>query len=450
MPRRDASLTEASARPRMRIGHGAWSVAESVVWPLGLLLVAPVVTHVRNLEAYGTVLLLTAIIGASPVLMAGTQAVLTQRLGAQVDGTGALRDDGSVGAALVLAAAVAGLLCTITLAWLTLAASGSLAGLPAALRDPALVLACAAGAIGIALDQVSVGVLKGLSDFRRSAQLELFSRGLQISAAVAAAAWIDRDLAPAVAIGWATLAGSLVRGRVASKAIAWRFPPQPAARAVDLLRTGWWMLFGSLGAYLYMSLDRVIVGSLLGPRALAVYGIGVQIAQFCLMLPAAYFQPMMPAAARCQATGQAAVLGRLVRSANLKALAGVAVLAAGAAVVAPLFVSRGLSHTLSGDELQMLWLCLGAASLMGLSVPTYHALMGLGRFAVVSMVSLAAGLLMVGLLAWIGTTGTVVECAAARLAAGGFTLVTYVLALRHALRHELAPQAPAALPREVA
>lgn len=436
---------------RPRLGHGSWSLAESVVWPLGLLLVAPAVAHFRNLEAYGTLLLLTAVIGAAPVLMAGTQAVLIQRLASRTDADASNVDDGSVGASLVLAGAATMLLGAIALAWLAWTGSRPSGRLPGGLHEPALVLAGVAGAVGIAIDQVSVGVLKGLGDFRRSAKLELLSRSLQIGSAVGAAAWIDRDIAPAVAVGWATLAGSLLRLRAASAQLPWHLPDRALVRAAGLLRTGWWMLFGSLGGYLYMSLDRVIVGSLLGPRALAVYGIGVQIAQFCLMLPAAYFQPMMPTAARCLAEGRTHAIGGLVRAASLKAFGGVAVLALGAALTAPLFVSRGLAHAPSTEELHMIWLCLAAASLMGLSVPAYHALMGLGRFAAVSMVSLAAGLMMVGLLAWIGPGGNVVDCAAARVAAGGFTLACYLLALRLALRRDPAALlAPAAVgPREV-
>lgn len=419
-----------------------------MVWPFGLLLLAPVVTHFRSLEAYGLVVLLTAIIGASPVLMAGTQAVLIQRLASHADNGRGWRDDGSIGAAMVLAAVVCGLVITLAGGWLAVTATGTPFELPAGLHDSALVAACAAGAIGVALDQISVGILKGLCQFRRSAQLELSSRGLQIAAAVAAAAWIERDAAPAMAVGWATLAGALLRAVIATRMLAWQVPPRALASAAALLRKGWWMVFGSLGGYLYMSLDRVIVGSLLGPRAVAVYGIGVQLAQFCLMLPAAYFQPLMPFAARCDATRDTDGLRRLVRLATLKALAGVAALAVGAALVAPWFVSQGLAHTLSTVERHMVWLCLGAASLMGLSVPAYHALMGLGRFIAVSLVTLAAGLIMVALLAWIGSDGNVMECAAARLAVGGFMLAAYAITLRHALKRD--GGRATALPREVA
>lgn len=411
-----------------RSRHGAWSLAEAIVWPAGLLVLGPVITRVRNIEAYGSLLLMTAVVGAAPVLMAGAQSVLTQRLAARPD----RHDDEAVGSAIALMAGAALVLVVCGLAWL--AGSGHWA--PAAAEDrrqPLFVMACVVGAIGLAMDQVSLGVLKGTNQFRRSAQLELGSRGLQIVAAVGAAALVTHPLAPAIALGFATLAGSLLRFTMAIRSIAWSAPAHPVRGAASLLRSGWWMLFGTLGGYLYMSVDRIVVGSLLGARALAIYGLGIQIAQFTHMLPAAYFQPILPAAARLQAGGDRAALRRLALGASLKALAAVAVLAFGTWLVAPAFISHGLKHVISADDLHMLWLCMAAAALMGLGVPIYYVLMGLGRFAAASLIPLVAGVLLIALLGWIGSGGDLVQCAGARVVAAALMLVCFAVVLHREL-----------------
>lgn len=404
---------------------------------------APAVTQLRSLEAYGTVLLLIAIVGAAPILMAGLQVVLMQRLALDSTGGAGYTDDGAIGGSMVLATLA-------SFAFLALAICFGLfinwpvpAFQSSGLLTPAFVLALCAGAVGIILDQVAIGVLKGLGRFQLSTKLELLARVMQIGAAVAAAALVESDAGPAVAVGWASLVASLFRLTAALRGVAWRFPPQPVAVALNLLRTGWTMLFGTLGGYLYMSIDRIVIGSLLGPKALGIYGIGVQVAQFCHMLPAAYFQPVMPAASQCLASGDGKGLRHLMSKAGRRAVGSTSLLALIAAVLAPQFVWQGLGHELSIQEQYMLWLCLAAAAFMGIGAPYYHALLGVGRFATVALLSFSGGLLLVCLMVWASTVGGLVECALARMVAGGFTMLGFVWALRQVLRRELKPDSVA-------
>lgn len=424
-----------------RVRHGRWSLCEALFWPLGLLVMAPAITHLRSLEAYGTVLLLTAVCGAAPLLMAGTQQVLIQRLGGRGDSS--LTDD-TVGSAVVLTAITLVLVAVIAAVWLVVGVvdiSGAQAGTA---HRTSFAFACAAGAAGAAIDQFSLGVLKGRSLFRRSALMELFSRSLQILGAVLTAAWVASDTAPAIAVGFAALVGGVTRFIAATREVQLTIPSRPLGSAFRVLRSGWWMLLGSLGGYFYMSLDRVIVGGLLGPRALAIYGVGVQLAQFSHMLPAAYFQPMAPHAARLHEQRNSAEIRRLTRASTLKGTMTVLLISVLTACGAPILIDLGLHQKFSVDGLVMLILCITASAVMGASAPVYYMLVGMGRFAAVSIAQLFAGMMMAVLLVSMGTGGSLAEAAAVRVLAAALMAGSFWLAFGRAIHSLDSPDVPAA------
>jgi O-antigen/teichoic acid export membrane protein len=149
--------------------------------------------------------------------------------------------------------------------------------------------------------------------------------------------------APLIAFGWAfaaeaALGGIAVAGayrRGGGAITAWR-ATRPRARA--LLADSWPLIFSSLLVTLYLRIDQVMIGQMVGDAELGVYSVAVRIAEVFPMLPVAIITSAFPAVVAAHDVDEALFYDRLRRLYALVAALGY-VAALGVTLCAPWMIT---------------------------------------------------------------------------------------------------------------
>jgi O-antigen/teichoic acid export membrane protein len=189
-----------------------------------------------------------------------------------------------------------------------------------------------------------------------------------------------------------TLLRLAVKAWVASKLLG--AVPKPSwdrPRMATVFAFGKWTWVQALGAALFSTADRFLVGASLGAEALARYSICLQLAQQVQTIPAAGAQFLFPAISRRREAGED--YRRLAIRASL------AIAALGAAMALPLALLPGpILRIWVGPEIAassagvLTWLAV-AFAILAASVGPFYVLLGSGRERYATLVSLGAGLL---------------------------------------------------------
>jgi O-antigen/teichoic acid export membrane protein len=286
-------------------------------------------------------------------------------------------------------------------------------------------------AIGNDTAQLASSVLRGSDRYGTAARIGVASAVAQ-AVCVGALATAGADL-PVLAGAAASLA--LLRAVLMIAAIP-RLPPTAAdadlprlsKRLVVLWRFARWQGLRATSSVVMATVDRLIVGQLLGSAALAVYTVCVMIAEAIHRLFAAMLQPAMQWAGRRRRSGQSVLPDRpwflLIQS---------AVIAAGLSsmAIAPLLLPWLLGEH-AADAVPLLWIAIAAATLSAFHLMPILLLTGGGRnriSAQISLVGAAAALTAILLLAAHGT-----EPAMAGRLLYGLTLFACWPALRRSQR----------------
>jgi O-antigen/teichoic acid export membrane protein len=211
-----------------------------------------------------------------------------------------------------------------------------------------------------------------------------------------AVAWKTGDV---VAVFWATLAATFVRLSV--KALAVRHfigqTPWPAfdrPRMTEAFAFGKWTWAQSLGAAMFSTADRLIVGSMLGAHALAAYSVCLQLAQQIQTVPAAGAQFLFPAVSRSRAAGES-YAGLAIRASLI--IGGMSLLLAlPVALFSHLILSLWVGQAIADAASVTLSLLAIGFAILGLNVGPHFVLLGAGRARFVAGINIVAGIVATG------------------------------------------------------
>ena len=138
--------------------------------------------------------------------------------------------------------------------------------------------------------------------------------------------WSDAGLVSFVILraGEAALLG-LSAAIAFAVATRYRIRPSPAPELlVPMLREGWPLLLGALGAVVYMRIDQVMLGWMAAEAELGRYGIAVRIADVALLLPMALQTAFYASLVRAHARAPERFDGHMQRLYDVMALASMA------------------------------------------------------------------------------------------------------------------------------
>ena len=158
-----------------------------------------------------------------------------------------------------------------------------------------------------------------------------------------------------------------------------------------MLSFGRWMWLNAIATGAYTSLDRVVVGRILGPAAAGEFFVYVQLSQLVHFIPNSLSTFSFPVFSRLRSQGQVGSIRELYR----RLLGAVAALALVIALTVGLFQHAALGlftgRVFEDSSHATLDILIGGFFLLALNVAPYYLLLGLGASRRVSVVTAASG-----------------------------------------------------------
>ena len=414
---------------RRHLTNASYGVLDYVSYPLGMLLVAPVVLHKLGAAEYGLWMISTAVISAGSIVASGFCDACIQRV-AYLRGTNeihlapaAIRS--AIGINLTLGALFA------ASAWIAapFVASHVAVSNLISRSECLVVLRIASVAILVrTMEGVAVGVQRAFEQYRATVQISTFMRFLTLGAA-ALLALLGRGT---ISILLATLVflalGVVAQFRALSKLIAGvSFWPQfHPTEARHLFRQGFFVWLQTLGGVVFGQLDRIFLGISLGALAVTPYSLCVQFAHPIYGLSTSGFNFLFPYLSSRAGATQREDMKRVVRKAFVCNLTIVACSAALLLLFGDRLISIWAGRPVAESAKSILPPIVIGAALMGLSVTGTYALQALGEFRSVAFIMLAGRSAMLLLMIWMLRHHGLQGLAVSRLFYGAVALVVYL------------------------
>ncbi len=128
--------------------------------------------------------------------------------------------------------------------------------------------------------------------------------------------------APLIAFAWATLVEASL-GAIALMIVyqtdgnllkAWRYSFQ---RAKELLQDSWPLIFSSLAILIYMQIDQIMIGQIMGDREVGLYSVVVKLSEVWYFLPGVITNSVFPSVVRAKAVSEKLYYERFQKLFNL-------------------------------------------------------------------------------------------------------------------------------------
>lgn len=398
-------------------------------YPLGMLLVAPIVLHRIGTSEYGMWIMATAIISTGGIIASGFCDAGIQRV-AQLRATNHGQDIADtirsiMGINLVLGT-VMSVLTWMAAAWLAPRIPGE--PLTVAREHVAAIHIASAAILLRAVETVGVSTLRAFEEYRATVQISILTRLLTLitAAVLALLRW------GIVSILFAT-AGFLLVGaclqlwqvrRLPLKLSLW--PKFHCSATRSLLGRGFFAWLQALGGAMFGQADRILLGASLGVGAVAPYALCVQFAQPIFGLTASGLHFVFPYLStqtknldrrKYQRTLLQALLSNL-----LLVSTGVALLLVIGVRLIRLWAGPAVAHSAASILLPI----VAGSAFMGLGVTGTYAMQALGLFRTVACVSLVGHSAMLIVMYVLLHHGGLRGLAFSRLGYGAVSLMIYL------------------------
>jgi len=379
------------------LSNALWGVLDYAAWPIGILLLAPILLRQLGVARFGIWAVAMAAINAGAILASGfgdanIQQVATHR-GQKNLATLIETVRTSMGIHLTLGAALG------VLAW---SAAPLLASriVPAdtALRADCLRALRVASFIILAraMETVCISTQRGFERYGAALYLSVAGR-IAAMIAAAALAWAHRSITDILLANAALLALSLLLQIRSLRALLHTDSLRPVVNR-DCLRAllafGVFSWIQAASSVVVGQSDRLFTGAAMGAAAVAAYALCVQITQPLYGIASSGLHFLFPHLASQAATAEPGTLRRPITRALV---ANAALVAAGTLLLA--CGGRWMLALLGGPQITaaaapLLPLILCGTALLALTVTPYYVLLAVGQVKVVAAISLAASALM--------------------------------------------------------
>jgi O-antigen/teichoic acid export membrane protein len=418
---------------KRHLTNAGYGVLDYVSYPLGMLLVAPIVLHRLGAAEYGLWMVATAFISAGSIVAAGCCDACIQRV-AYLRGSQEFRS---------MHKAVESMLGINLTLGIVLAASLWIAAPYAAFHITATshisiqecvtsLRICGLCIVSRSIESVGVGVRRAFEDYRGAVQISTAMRLLSLASA-AILAMLGKKIA------W-TLAATVLF-LILEAYLQFRQPRKLLSRRVFLpvfdrdetrllLGRGIFVWLQTLGSVVFNQLDRILLGVFFGALAVAPYSLCVQFAHPIFGLTASGLNFVFPYIS----SRTSAIASRGMKRTLLKVFAcNLLLVASGTGSL--LFFGAGLIRLWAGPAVALSAapvlapIVIGSA-LMGLSVTGTYSLQALGKFKTVAYISLAGKAAMLVVMLYLIHRHGLQGLATARLYYGAVALLVYLPLLR--------------------
>jgi O-antigen/teichoic acid export membrane protein len=414
---------------KTHLSNAAYGVLDYAAYPIGMLLVAPIILRNMGAAHYGIWAVVSAAVSTGSIIASGfgdanIQHVASQRgLGRHDDLLRTVRS--MIGINLVLGTVLA------VLAWLL----APLAALHLVRAGGALQLDCL-WSLRIAslllwlrtMESVCISTQRAFQRYGAAVRVSILARLLSLTAAVALTYLLHSIASIVAAAAVISLWGTWLQFshlqqllQVTSLAPAWDSRAMKA-----LLGFGAFSWLQAVSGVVFSQADRLFLGVSLGAVAVASYALCIQLAQPIYGFAASALHFLFPHLAD-RSTSQdpsgtrKAVLIALACNLLLVALATAALMLFGQSILRS-WAGAEIAQSSASIFPIIVW----SSALLGLNVTGTYALLAFGRVRILTWINLTAGAAMLLFMVWmlprLGTYGL----ALARLCYGSVTLLLYL------------------------
>ncbi len=414
---------------KKHLANAAYGVLDYSSYPVGMLLVAPIVLRKLGASEYGLWMIATAVISAGGIIASGFCDANIQRV-AHMRGIG--KSDlipftvrSMMGINLVLGLMLA------AAAWIAapyaaphVAVSGQTSRLECliSLRIASVLV------LVRAVETVSVSTQRAFELYRGTVRISTAVRLLTLAFASVLALLGHGTISILVATAVCMASGTYLQFRQLRRFLG-EVSLWPLFRSSEtrvLLGLGIFVWLQAVGAVVFGQFDRILLGVSLGALAVAPYSLCVQFAQPIYGLTASGLNFLFPYLSGRASSISSAVLKRTLLKAFCCNLFLVACGAGTLLLLGNRLVRLWAGAAVAQSASRILVPIVLGTSLMGLSVTGTYAMQALGQFRTVALISLASRaamlLLMIMLLHHMGLRGL----ALSRLCYGAIALLVYL------------------------
>lgn len=414
---------------REHLANAAWGILDYVAYPLGMLLVAPIVLRNMGAAPYGVWTIATAVVTMGSIVASGFGDANIRQVAHQ-RGRGQHHDlvctvRCMIGIHLVLATAL-GLLTWIlapSVAARLLPASGGLR------LDCLRSLELASALLWLrAMETVCVSTQRAFARYGAAIRISLLARLLSLAAA-AVLAFATHSVAAMLA---ATLVFNLIgtcwqyvqlRRLLGGGSLLPAFDDQ-ALKA--LLGFGMYSWLLAVSGIIFSQADRLYLGISSGAATVAAYAICTQLAQPIYGVAASGLHFLFPYLAERRASHSTADLRNSVRVGFACNLLFVAAASFVLLLLGPVILRLWMGRQVAAEATPLLPIIVAGTALFAMSVTPTYSLYAYRRVRVVTILNLAGGLAMLLLAVYLTPRLGVVGLAYARLSYGLTTLCLYL------------------------
>jgi O-antigen/teichoic acid export membrane protein len=415
------------------LSNAGYGVLDYISYPLGMLLVAPVVLHRLGAAEYGLWMIATAVISAGSIIASGCCDACIQRVASLRGDSNFILMPQTVRSMLGINIVLGSVLAIAVWVAAPYAAVHIVASSHTPLKECVISLRIACVCIlARAIESVGVSVRRSFENYRGAVYIATAIRLLILASAAVLALLRQTIVSILVVTAFALLLGAWLQFLQPRKLFGNTvlLPDFHPAETKALLGKGVFAWLQAVGGVVYSQFDRILLGVSLGALAVAPYSLCVQFAHPIFGLSTYGLNFIFPhISSRAGATSNSGMRRMLLKA----FICNLLLVAFGAGIL--LFVGDRLIRVWAGPAVALSAahilppIVLGSA-LMGLSVTGTYAMQALGHFRTVAYLSLAGKacmlLLMVDLLHRLGLPGL----ALSRLCYGAIALLIYLPLIR--------------------
>jgi len=241
------------------------------------------------------------------------------------------------------------------------------------------------------IDNVASSAIKGSERFGHAARLEILGKSVQVALAMAATwRWPNLD-ALYLALAAGAVLRMVAKLLIARRVLGIRRMGPTLRNTASVLHFARWGWLQGIGSVLFGVADRMLVGSVLGATSLAYYSIASQLAMQVHAISAAGLSVIFPMVSR-RLEGREQLqlwpLARLTMSGNLLLSTSLAI---SLLVLGPLILDPWVGPAAAAVVRRLLPWLVGAYWLLAVNVVPFYILLGMGRIRFVGLAVLGAG-----------------------------------------------------------
>jgi O-antigen/teichoic acid export membrane protein len=418
---------------KKHLTNAAYGILDYASYPLGMLLVAPMILHKLGASEYGIWMISTAVVSAGGIIASGFCDANIQRVAR-------LRSAGETDSMVHVVRSMLGINFVLGIAlalfvWIAApyAARHVAVSRVTPVKECLICIRIASVLILVrAVESVSVSTQRAFEQYRGTVQISTAVRLLTLASAALLVLSGHRAISIMAATAVVLIVGTYVQflqlGRFLGDVSLW--PEFQAKETRLLLGFGVFVWLQAVGGVVFGQFDRILLGISLGAAAVAPYALCIQFAQPIVGLTASGLHFIFP-----YLSGRANTISieALKRSVLKAFLCNLLMVGCGAGML--LLLGQRLIRVWTGpivahSAAEILPPIVMGSALMGLSVTGTYAMQALGLFRTLAYISLggrtAMLLLMIYLLHHSGIQGLTI----ARVCYGAVALLVYLPLVR--------------------